>query len=86
MAARSCGMPAPLRAEVTRTSGNAAGCPARRATAGIASVCELRRLHLVALGQHDLVAHHRGGIERGQHRVIGGAEAAAGVDEHVDAF
>ena len=61
--------------------------PARLASAAAVSAMrfsKLRGLHLVGLGEHDLIAHRRL-VERLQHGLVGVLEAVAGVDQHVDA-
>ena len=45
---------------------------------------QLGGLHLVGLGQHDLVAH-RGAVERLQHVEVDVLQAVARVDQHIDA-
>ena len=84
IAARSSGMPSPLREDVTSTSGNAAGCFASAAIVSAMRACELRGLHLVGLGQHDLIAHRRF-IQRLQHVLVDVLQAMAAVDQHIDA-
>ena len=43
---------------------------------------QLRRLHLIGLGEDDLIAHRRF-VERPQHVEIGVLEAVAGIDQHI---
>ena len=80
IAARSSGMPAPLRAEVASTSGNAAGCFASAAVSVVDARRKLGGLHLVGLGQHDLIVHRRL-VERLEHRIVGRFEPMPGVDQ-----
>ena len=65
-------------------SGNAAGCLASAASVSAMRACEFGRLHLVGLGQHDLIADG-GLVERLQHVEIDVLEAVPRVDQHVDA-
>ena len=57
MAARNSGIPAPVREDVTKTSGKAAGCLASAATVSAVRCSSSAGFHLVGLGEHDLVAH-----------------------------
>ena len=83
MAARNSGMPAPVREDVTSTSGNAAGCFASAAVVSAMRCSQFGGFHLIGLGQHDLVAHRRF-VERLQHVEIDVLEAVAAVDQHID--
>ena len=67
MAARNSGMPAPVRDEVGSTCGNAAGRFFERGLDRCDPFGQLGRLHLVGLGQHDLMAH-RGLAQRVERR------------------
>ena len=56
MAARNSGIPAPVREEVTRISGKAAGCLASAALTSSNALRELGCLDLVGPGEDDLIA------------------------------
>ena len=83
IAARNSGMPSPVRDEVGSTCGKAAGRFLSAASTASMRSASSEALHLVGLGQHDLMAD-RGlaqGIER---RGVGVLEAMPRVDQHID--
>ena len=70
IAARSSGMPSPVRDEVVSTCGKAAGRLPERGLDRGDPFGQARRLHLVGLGQHDLIADRRlaEGVEQRRRR------------------
>ena len=63
------------------TSGKAAGRLASAASASPAiALLLLGRLHLVALGQHDLIGHRRP-VEQVHHLAVGVLQSVAAIDQ-----